>query len=704
MRATLRRLGPRFLFAGSLSGMLACALDLLAGGHFTAWGWVLALGCAALVGFVGALVPLTALAMVRHVVGRTALMMVLALIVATHVALELGVFERLGGVHHDLALVALFASLGFGTLLALGTLLGVHTLRDNCPARTRGLIAGAAIVVAVSAMVADRSLGQLQGYPVAQAALRVSSLFGVGIVVLASSSLWQRGAVPAFSMGVSLCCVVGAALCPPDATRTAALTARPFCEFALQRARGLTDLDGDGSSHLFGGGDCSAFDPQVHPRAAEIAGNGIDDNCRGGDAELRAGSALAEVDTADSPSPADVILITVDSLRPDFLSLYGYPDPTSPGLQRWSESSVRFDNAYASAGWTSMSLASLFRGVYARRIHWTRVYESTQSRLLRDPTMVEVGQKILASFILPLDDGHPTLAELLHRRGMHTAAVVDDGPSEFLSPSWGSDRGYDTYLELNPGVESEAGDRQTTDRAIETLAKLDEGGKSYFLWVHYFGPHVPSEFHDGAATFGSPDREHNRYAHEIAHMDAELRRFLDAVDEARGERDQLVILLSDHGETVEKRARYHGNDALEHTLRIPLLWRGPKSKAYAGTGLSRTVHMVDVMPTILRATATPPPSGLDGRDLADQGEPRVMFSDVWRFSARGEPIIDQVAAYDGRHKLVLDQMQQAVRTSEQQGGKDVAVDPEQIPSQSRLRGELEAYLESAQPIPQAWSP
>src|SRR5690606_3721838 len=115
---------------------------------------------------------------------------------------------------------------------------------------------------------------------------------------------------------------------------------------------------------------------------------------------------------ADRPGPAplSVVLISIDTLRADRMSLYGYGRDTTPSIDEWAKNATRFDRAYTGGPWTSLALSSMFRGVYPRRLEWTFLWETTRLRLLRrgEPTMP--GERKVKVYATPIDDSHRTLS------------------------------------------------------------------------------------------------------------------------------------------------------------------------------------------------------------------------------------------------------------------------------------------------------
>src|SRR5207342_3124431 len=113
----------------------------------------------------------------------------------------------------------------------------------------------------------------------------------------------------------------------------------------------------------------------------------------------------------------DVVLITVDSLRPDHLGVYSRafgPNgrSTSPNIDRFATQSTVFDRAYAAGAWTSIAVPALLRGVYPRRLEWKRWFETTLYALVRKPfeNKLRAGEQPMRMFPLAFDDRHPPIA------------------------------------------------------------------------------------------------------------------------------------------------------------------------------------------------------------------------------------------------------------------------------------------------------
>jgi arylsulfatase A-like enzyme len=607
-------------------------------------------------------------------------------------ARRLGAFSRLGGRYNLLAL-AVFGVCGAGALLLGFVLAGMQPRTGAVPARFASLpprrrraMALVLLLAGVALGCADRVL-YVDTYALAHSALRVcawwSAMFAL---VLCDAELALPRLTPA--RAVAIAAALPFPLARLDEHQPLALQAfavRAWPSLVLSSARALLDFDRDGYASLLGGGDCAPFDPRIHPGAREIPDNGVDDNCMFGDAKRKLD--LAErLPAAIGSSPLDVVLITIDTTRPDHLGAYNIAHRragrlTTPNIDRWALDATLFRHAYSAGGWTSIALPSLMRGMYARRLRWTRYYETNYFHLVRgphDPRLLP-GESVAQIFPFAYRDAHSPLALRLQRRGMYTAAVVDDGASDMLQRGIGFELGFDVLVETDDMPPDRRNDSGTTESALRVLQNLPPQ-RRFFLWVHYFGPHLPDEQHAGTPLFGnSPD---DRYDHEISYLDRQLQPLLAAL--AARTPKPAVLLMADHGETIYPVGRNHGMNLDEEVIRVPLLAQVP---GWPAGEVERLVSLVDVVPTVLALTRTPAPRGLDGIDLnpllrQPSDAWRILLSDTWRYEPSGKPSLDYVAAYDRERKLVLDRVGNHLlafdaygQPSRQLGGEELAMDP-----------------------------
>jgi arylsulfatase A-like enzyme len=308
----------------------------------------------------------------------------------------------------------------------------------------------------------------------------------------------------------------------------------------------------------------------------------------------------------------NVLLITVDALRPDFLSCYGGTHGVTAHLDALAERGVLFTQAVCDVPWTRGSLASLMTGRYAT----THRVRSPFHRLAQDSA---------------------TLAEVFRRAGYRTAAIV---ASFDLDHIFQLDQGFDTYddrfdepvvvttterplnmpsifygdVDQDRGVrrlklQSNAmrGDAEVSDAAIGWLRRA--GARPFLLWVHYFGARERWTLDSEAPQVM------RQYAPAVQRVDREVGRLLEALGELGLEQNTLVVLHGDHGQNLFERGGFgHGWDLYEPSLRVPLLMRWPQGLP-AGRHVGALVRLVDVFPTVTELAGVDIANVLDGRSL-----------------------------------------------------------------------------------------
>lgn len=285
---------------------------------------------------------------------------------------------------------------------------------------------------------------------------------------------------------------------------------------------------------------------------------------------------------ADQQARPDIVLITIDTLRPDHLGCYGYQGQTSPAIDAIAATSLVFEKAYATAPLTLPSHASILTGVYPA------------SHGFRDN-----------AFFPTLK--YPLLAGILKQHGYHTAAFVSGAP---LASKFGLSSGFDLYDDHFNGTERKAD--VTTDRAIRWWQSLSS---PRFLWVHYFDPHSeydpPSPFHEKFSK--------SLYDGEIAFVDRELSKLTAITPNA------VLIITADHGESLgEHDESTHGVFLYNSTLRVPLILRAPGVQAATRND---PVTLCDVFPTILDLAKISLPQNLKGTSLLKIFPHRTLFAE-----------------------------------------------------------------------------
>ncbi|MGH0028611.1 MAG: sulfatase [Myxococcota bacterium] len=333
---------------------------------------------------------------------------------------------------------------------------------------------------------------------------------------------------------------------------------------------------------------------------------------------------LCACGAADDGRP-NVVLVTVDTLRPDRLSAYGYTGHVTPNVDRLAAEGMLFENAFTDTPWTTPSMSSVMTGSYPT----SHGFRSTNAHRLG------------------LDQ--VTLAERLREHGYATAAVIGSFP---LDAIYRLDQGFDHYDDhftrpiwnypdheptplpsefredphdqamfamVKAMSDSRRTDEEVTDAALAWLGGERAGAAPFFLWVHYFGPHSKPDW--SVPEDERLARQLSRYDPDVLENDRQVGRLLDALDAAGLARDTLLVFHADHAESLgEQRYVGHGLLLNDATMRIPLLLRWP-GRVEAGQRVATLARNVDILPTVLEAAGLPVPETLDGRSLLGLADP-----------------------------------------------------------------------------------
>jgi arylsulfatase A-like enzyme len=366
----------------------------------------------------------------------------------------------------------------------------------------------------------------------------------------------------------------------------------PWLVAGLQRA---SDFDHDGYSSWLGGGDCAPFDAAINPGAAEQPGDGVDNNCIGGDGGKAWSPRRPTWGAAAHGSPnLNVVIVTIETLRRDHASFVGSLRDTTPNLRKLSRESLVFEHLYSAAPLTRLSVASLFSSFTPSEIDW----------LPQDP----------ARHMRRIGPSTPWLPELLRARGYETIAVLTNFSAFTPQEDAGFERGFQHYdistrLEYRGGTMSGFPAAEQVDKALGYLQQVKA---PFLLWLHLFEPHYRYEQPPDAPQFG-PD-EQARYDAEIWHVDRQLGRLVQALRDGGMWDSTLLFVSGDHGEAFgEHDDRWHGSNLFDPQLTTAALLRVPGvSPKRVGAGVSLT----DIAPTLLRVLGERDAFGLmHGRSL-----------------------------------------------------------------------------------------
>ncbi len=404
------------------------------------------------------------------------------------------------------------------------------------------------------------------------------------------------------------------------------------------------------------------------------------------------------------PRP-NVLLLTIDTLRADYIHAYGFPHPTTPGIDALAARGLLFENAIAAATVTAPAHASIMTGRYVRQ---------HSIGTLNGETRLE---------------GGVTLAERFREAGYRTAAFVSN---VVLRRRSGLARGFEVYDDAL--TQGEVNRKAYFERIAEDTARLaadwidqQAGGEPFFLWVHLQDPHGPYTPPDGyRGRTGEVKLRMNRplkvlrenfglagipayqrlddlrhpgvyaglYADELLYTDEWVGRLVARAEAVDTERGLVTLLTSDHGESMGEQGYFfqHGQATTPDLARVPFIL---VADGVAPGRSEVPVSHVDVAPTLLALAGLevlPDSSGVDVRAFSDGSAgptPRPIFCDTDgeagvyvgdRFTRAGGPLASAREPLPGAH----------MQYETQQVTADRSLRP--LPLDATARGLLDAYM------------
>jgi len=425
--------------------------------------------------------------------------------------------------------------------------------------------------------------------------------------------------------------------------------------FGTTLARALTDHDGDGFSARFGGGDCDDTRPDVYPGADDIPGDGIDQNCEGGDAV-----AVAEPEPPPVPPPppahgggakskppaggegpgsafrGNILIVTIDAFRADRLGVAGYGRPPgrslTPTLDALAKRGAYFRRAWSEAPNTPRSFPSILTSRYPSDIAWDK------------PT-------VNYPIVLP---SNVTFFESLAKAGFKNIGIFSHfyfTPERGISKSFAewSDDGAGTIAESNKDIASP----RIVPRVIDRLRKAAARKERFALWTHLFEPHSAYMTHpEFPPRLSGTSGLIEKYDYEIAYVDLWLKKLFAALVELGLADNTAVVVMADHGEAFgEHKIFFHGQDLFDEQLRVPLIIAIPGQTPHV---FEDPVSLVDVGPTLLDLVGAPIPPSFRGKSLlprirGDERPVRPIFSELMPATAWPHHAAMMV---DGKYKVI----------------------------------------------------
>jgi arylsulfatase A-like enzyme len=349
----------------------------------------------------------------------------------------------------------------------------------------------------------------------------------------------------------------------------------------------------------------------------------------------------------------NIILIVMDTVRADHLSIYGYERDTTPNLAALAKEATLYRRAVSSSDATLSTHASLFTGMYPRR-HGAHM----------KPPEFPNGR--------PLSLNFETLAEALSKAGYSTLAVVSN--HVYLRPEFGLAQGFQYYdfrqavrfLEqgrvcylrslvykifqgLSPRVAYEKAYKKAEEinaQVFNLLGRSLKTDRPFFLFINYMDAHIPylpphpfDTLYPGKInSFANKDesavirdvmklrrkiaereKRHltSQYDGAIAYIDSQIRLLMERLKSLALYNNSLIIITSDHGEAFdEKDFVDHGYSVYQNHVHVPLVIKYPGVVREKED--DRLVSSVDIMPTILDILGLGIPDGVQGQSLVSR--------------------------------------------------------------------------------------
>ncbi|MDC0357586.1 sulfatase [Oligoflexia bacterium] len=350
--------------------------------------------------------------------------------------------------------------------------------------------------------------------------------------------------------------------------------------------------------------------------------------------------------------PPNIVVLMLDTLRADHLSLYGYERETTPILDAFAKENINFNYAITASPWTPPSIATMFTGLYPTAHGMMPPNSRDQARKMS----TQLGEHL------------ETLAEIFQKNGYQTGAVT---PNPWMKKEFGYQQGFDTYKYFHR-VRAE----KINEEGIKVLEAFD-ADQPFLLYLHYLDPHNPyrpvKEFdiYKGPLKAKSYPEKQTRiiglYDGEIRYLDAKLGELFEYFKQKGLYDDLAILIVSDHGEQfMEHGYQGHGHNTYNEEAHVPLMLKY-KNRSYA---VDTTVSTIDVFPTALELAGIDIPANTQGISLLNTQALKQrsgVLSEVMRrqnekafVNSLGDKVIFK---YDPKDGLVLQPGQKTLSAS-----------------------------------------
>lgn len=414
--------------------------------------------------------------------------------------------------------------------------------------------------------------------------------------------------------------------------------------------------------------------------------------------------ALSSGSGAVRTKAKNILLITIDTLRPDRLSCYSPDYCQTPNIDALAAKGVLFERAFAHTPTTLASHVNIMLGT----------------------TPLHHGIHQNANFVLAED--FITLAEYLKERGYSTGAFIGAFP---LDSRFGLSQGFDVYDESYPSKSSSAyayPERNARQVIHSALDWLENQNSPWLSFVHIWDPHSP---YSPPEPFGSQFKD-DPYSGEVAYVDEEIKKLFDFLESKGWRDDTLVVLTADHGESLgEHGESTHGYFAYNSTIWVPMIMAGPGIEP---ARIHEYVSHIDIFPTVCDFLGIEKPAFCQGASLVPlmngkkMAERAIFFESLvahysrgwaplWGYIERNEKFIDSplMELYDleadfreqtnlaanrdlGSHKKKMEELVGRLTSSQK------IKNPRRMDSETREKLRSLGYISSISPVKESYGP
>ena len=336
--------------------------------------------------------------------------------------------------------------------------------------------------------------------------------------------------------------------------------------------------------------------------------------------------AVLSLCAAAGAADSNLLLVTVDTLRPDRLGCYSPAHARTPAIDAFAARGAVFENAYAHNPSTLPSHTNILVGM-------TPLYHGVSGNSKA---------KLSEAFL--------TLAEHLKKQGYATGAFIGAFP---LDSRFGLNQGFDVYDDALPSKGPAMGffqERKAQQVVAAASAWISKQTGKWFCWVHLWDPHAPYAPPEPYLT----EYRNDPYSGEVAYVDAQLSRLFEELRKKQAFDQTLICLTADHGESLGEHGEMtHDYFAYGSTLHVPLIISGPGVRP---ARVPAVVCHIDIFPTVCGLLGVPEPPGLQGRSLSSLMKGRKPVSRPVYFESL-EPYLNYGCAplrgfIDGRTKFI----------------------------------------------------